>query len=230
MAAGTQTRAAKGNLAGTVTDLRTRYEREGLLTLLARTAGAVRRRLYAKERLVVMVKDLTTITDVSFDETVRVEELDERHLPELAAFNRRRANSKADSRAAHNLEQGHRGFVGFVDDELVGYYWWVDGAIEPRHPDFERYALDIELEPGEVYGNDFYLLEERRGEGRAMEFLHKVESALGELGYRALWGYVMCDNKPARWLYQLRGHRSVRTVTLRRVLGRRVSKRVEAAA
>jgi GNAT superfamily N-acetyltransferase len=230
MAAGTQTQAGRGNLAGTVTDIRTRYERDGLWSLLARTAGAVRRRLYAKEQLVVMVKDLTTITDMTFDETVRIDELDERHLPALAAFNHRRANSKADARAAQSLERGHRGFVGFVDDELVGYYWWVDDEIEPSHSDIDRYGLDIELQPGEVYGNDFYLLEEHRGEGRAMEFLYKVESALAEVGYRALWGYVVADNKPARWLYGLRGYRPVKTVTQRRLLGRRISRKVEADA
>jgi hypothetical protein len=97
----------------------------------------------------------------------------------------------------------------------------VDREIEPRHSDIERYGLDIELGPGEVYGFDFYLLERHRGDGKSMEFLYKIEVALRDLGYDVLWGYVFADNKPARWLYSLRGYKPVRKVASRRLLGRR---------
>ncbi|MEA2455863.1 MAG: hypothetical protein QOI45_2125, partial [Thermoleophilaceae bacterium] len=42
-----------------------------------------------------------------------------------------------------------------------------------------------------------------------------------DLGYDVLWGYVVADNKPARWLYSLRGYKSVRKVASRSLLGRR---------
>ncbi len=99
-------------------------------------------------------------------------------------------------RAVRALERGYRGFVGYVGHELVGYYWWVDGAIEPRHSDIVNLGLDIELGPGEVYGYDFFLLEEHRGDGKSMEFLAKIETALRAHGYRILWGYVVADNRP----------------------------------
>jgi hypothetical protein len=54
-----------------------------------------------------------------------------------------------------------------------------------------------------------------------MEFLHKIEVALRDLGYEILWGYVVAGNKPARWLYSLRGYKPVRKVASRRLLGRR---------
>jgi hypothetical protein len=227
MATKTQTRPEQSRLALTVANLRCRLERDGVWALLAKIAHALRSRLYCTERVVVMSKDLTTITDMTFDEAVQIEEFGDRHLDAMAEFNRRRCNTSADARAVAALERGYRGFVGFVGDELVGYYWWVDGEIEPSHKDIERYGLDIELQPGEVYGYDFFLLEQHRGDGKAMEFLYKVESGLRDLGYRTLWGYVVTENKPARWLYGLRGYKPVRTVVSRQVLGRRVQRRVE---
>jgi len=223
----TDARPEQGRLALAAANLRCRLERDGALGLLAKIVRALRSRLYCTERVVVMSKDLTTITDMTVDEAVLVEEFGEGDLEAMAEFNRRRCNTSADARAVAALARGYRGFVGYVNGELVGYYWWVDGEIEPRHRDIERYGLDIDLQPGEVYGYDFFLLEEHRGDGKAMEFLHKVESSLRDLGYRTLWGYVIAENKPARWLYGLRGYKPVRTVVSRRVLGRRVQKLVE---
>ena len=90
------------------------------------------------------------------------------------------------------------------------------GEIEPRHRDIEHYGLEIELDERAVYGFDFFLLEEHRGGGNSVEFLHKVETRLRELGYETLWGYVVAGNKPARWLYGMRGYRPVRKVAARR--------------
>jgi GNAT superfamily N-acetyltransferase len=227
MAIRTQTRPEEGRLALAVANLRCRLRRDGPWALLAKAARAFWSRLYSKQEVVVMSKDLTAITDMSFDESVEIEEFGDRHLDAMAEFNRRRCNTSADARAVAALERGYRGFVGYVGGELVGYYWWVDGEIEPRHSDIERYGLGIELGAGEVYVYDFFLLEEHRGDGRAMEFLYKVESSLRDVGYRTLWGYVVAGNKPARWLYGLRGYKPVRTVVSRRVLGRLVQRRVE---
>ena len=73
--------------------------------------------------------------------------------------------------------------MGYVGDELVGYYWWVDRRIEPRHRDIADYGLDIELGERDVYGFDFFLLEEHRGGGNSMAFLNTVETLLRDLGY-----------------------------------------------
>jgi GNAT superfamily N-acetyltransferase len=211
---------AKSGFAVTVADLRCRYRRDGLRTLLGKVAHRARSALYSTSEVVVLRKDLAQISEMAFSEALRIEEMDARHLPALYEFNRQRCFSKADARAAAALERRHRGYVAFVGDELVGYYWWVDAEIEPRHSDIERYGLDIDLQPGEVYGFDFYLLERHRGEGNSTEFLYKIEVALRELGYDVLWGYVVADNKPARWTYSLRGYKPVRKVASRSLLGR----------
>jgi GNAT superfamily N-acetyltransferase len=222
----TPTAPASG-LAVTVADLRCVYRRDGLGTVLRKLARRARLVLHSRDEVLVMTKDLADVTEMAFDEALRIEEISGRHLPALYTFNRKRCFSKADARAAAALNRGHRGFVGYVGDDLVGYYWWVDAEIEPLHADVVRYGMGFELGPGEVYGYDFYLLEEHRGKGKSTEFLYKIETALHELGYHLVWGYVETDNRPARWLYRLRGYKPVRQVATRRVLGRRVSTRVE---
>jgi GNAT superfamily N-acetyltransferase len=212
---------AKSGFAVTVADLRCRYRRDGPRALIGKLGARLRSSLYSHGEVVVLKKDLGRITEMEFSEALRIEELDARHLPALYEFNRQRCFSKADARAAAAVERGYRGFVGYVGDELVGYYWWVDAAIEPNHSDISHYGLDIDLQPGEVYGFDFFLLELHRGDGKSMEFLYKVEVALRDLGYDILWGYVVADNKPARWLYSLRGYEPVRKVASRSLLGRR---------
>jgi GNAT superfamily N-acetyltransferase len=213
------------DLATSMADLRCRYRRDGLRTLVAKILARVKALVHSTSEVIVLKKDLGKITEMEAADKLRIEDFDAGHLPAMAEFNRKRCHSKANARAAAALERGYRGFVGYVGDELVGYYWWVDAAIEPRHSDFDEYGLDIELAPDEVYGFDFYLLEEHRGDGKSMEFLYKIEAALRDLGYRILWGYVVADNKPARWTYGLRGYESVEKVSSRKVLGRRVGQR-----
>jgi hypothetical protein len=208
-------------LATSLTDLHCRYRRDGLRVLLGKVVDRLRTAAYSRDEVIVLKKDLGQITEMSSSEALRIEEMDPTHLPALYQFNRDRCYSKADARAAAALARGYRGYVGFAGDELAGYYWWVDAEIEPHHSDIARYGLDIELQPGEVYGFDFYLLERHRGDGKSMEFLHKIEVALRERGYGVLWGYVVAGNKPARWLYSLRGYKPVRKVASRRLLGRR---------
>jgi hypothetical protein len=211
-------------------DLRCHYRRSGPRAVIRKLARRLWAALHTHDEVVVMTKDLYAVMPVASEEVLRVEELTPDLLPAVYEFNRRRCFTQADARAPRALERGHRGFVGFVGDDPVGYYWWVDAEIEPRHADIERLGLGFELGPGEVYGYDFFMLEEHRGGGKAMEFLNKIETSLNQLGYRLIWGYVEPDNRPARWLYGLRGYEPVKQVETRRILGRRVSSRARSLA
>jgi GNAT superfamily N-acetyltransferase len=196
------------------------------------TAGRALSRLregYTKEELIVLLKTTDSIVEPKKPGKLTMEDLSSAHLPELIELNRKAGEPLgADKYFENSLKLGYHGFIARIDDELVGYYWWVDAEIDPDHSDIEHYGLGIELQPGEVYGFDFFLLEEHRGDGKSMEFLHKIETALSDLGYTLLWGYVVAGNKPARWLYSLRGYKPVRKIASRRVLGRRMATRVVA--
>ena len=148
---------------------------------------------------------------------LRMEDLRADHLADLSVLNRRRGARGADSRFARYLQEGFEGFVGYRDDELVGYYWWVDSARGARFPDLREKQLGIELAEKDVYGSDFYLLDEHRGGGVAAAFLRHIETAIHDRGYARIWGYVVSENRPARWIYSTRGYEPMWTVTRRRV-------------
>lgn len=195
-------------------DLFCHLRRYGLRATLQKLGGSASlRRSSSDGGLIVLLKDLDSISAPSAASDLRVDDLEARHLPALFDLNRRRCYTRADSRFAEDLAHGYRGFVGFVGEELVGYYWWVDGTHHPRHRDLARLGLGIELGEGDAYGSDFYILEEHRRGGIANDFLFKVETALRERGFRRLWGYVESDNRPARWTFNMRGYQPLRTVT-----------------
>ena len=164
---------------------------------------------YRRGELLVLLKRLDEIQGIAFDAQLHVEELGPGSLPALAELNRRRCDRRATGRFADDLERGHHGFVASIDGALVGYYWWADAD----HPHLRQ--LGVELRRGDVYGFDFFLAAEQRGDGRAVAFLHAIETALYERGYTRLWGYVRGDNRPARWLYSMRGYEVVKHVDLK---------------
>jgi GNAT superfamily N-acetyltransferase len=163
----------------------------------------------------VLAKDLNQIVTSERRSRLRLEEIEPRHLPLLYDLNRRRCFTRANRRFAEDVARGYRGFVAFMDEELMGYYWWVDSS-DPLHRDLVRLGLGIELDDGDVYGSDFFILDEYRGGGAANDFLDELETTLKERGYGRLWGYVESTNRPARWIYSARGYEAVRTVTKRR--------------
>ena len=173
---------------------------------------------YMEERLIVIVKDLESIVQYWGDGDLRFEDLGADHLPELSELNRKRGQPEAGRRFARYLEQGFHGFVAYRSEELIGYYWWVDRDVPTLFPDLRKLGLGIELGDGDVYGSDFFLLEEHRGGGVAANFLFKLESSLHDRGYRRLWGYVVSSNRPARWIYSTRGYMPTWIVTRKRVM------------
>jgi GNAT superfamily N-acetyltransferase len=173
---------------------------------------------YTEERLIVIVKDLDSIVESWRHGDLRFENLGAEHMPDLSRLNRTRGRPDVDRRFARYVEQGFHGFVAYQGEELVGYYWWVDRDVPTLYPDLRKLGLGIELGEGEVYGSDFFLLEEHRGGGVGADFLFEVEGSLRDRGYNRLWGYVTSNNRPARWLYSTRGYKPMWTVDRKRVL------------
>jgi GNAT superfamily N-acetyltransferase len=174
--------------------------------------------LYSQESLIVIVGKLDSIVEPWRDGGLRLEDLRAEHLPALSELNRRRGRPEVDRRFARYVEQGFHGFVALAGDELLGYYWWVDRDARTTYPDLRKLGLGIELGAGDVYGSDFYVLDEHRGGGLAADFLFKVESSLRDRGYQRIWGYVVSSNRPARWIYSTRGYVPMWTVHRTKVL------------
>jgi GNAT superfamily N-acetyltransferase len=200
------------------TRFRRYLEAHGVRGTVAAIWRRLRRFVYLEERLIVIVKDLDTVVEPWRHGDLRFEDLEAKHLPALFELNRKRARPHVDRRFAKNVEEGFHGFVAFSGEELVGYYWWVDREVPNLYPDLRKLGLGIELGDGDVYGSDFFLLEEHRGNGVAADFLFEVECTLRDRGYARLWGYVVSDNRPARWIYSTRAYKPMWVVHRKRVL------------
>lgn len=185
----------------------------GLGPTVAKLRDALRRRLGAKPEWIILLKELDAVTEPASRGDLEVVDLEARHLPMLYQLNRRRCFTKADRRFAQDVAHDYHAFLAFRENELIGYYWWVDKDHEPQHRDLTRMGGQLELEDGDVYGSALFVLEEHRGHGTANSFLDQVEAALRTRGYRRLWGYVESDNRAARWTYRLRGYVSIGTVS-----------------
>jgi GNAT superfamily N-acetyltransferase len=102
-------------------------------------------------------------------------------------------------------------------------------GVDRRFADYLAQGFQgVELGVGDIYGSDLFLLEEHRGGGAAADFLRQIEASLRDRGYRRSWGYVVSDNRPARWIYSTRKYAPMWTVTRRRVLILRRSTRESA--
>jgi GNAT superfamily N-acetyltransferase len=194
-------------LGALASDIRCLVRRNGLRPTLRKVSEG-----FQGQDLIVLCKHLDEIADVALDRRLAISDLSESDLPALAEFNRRRCDTRATGRFAAGLESGDHAFIARNDGEVAGYYWWT----VRDHPHVGH--LGISLAEGDVYGFDYFLADEHRGEGRAVEFLHGIETRLRERGFDRVWGYVRSDNRPARWLYSSRGYDSVDKVHLK--LGR----------
>jgi len=194
-------------LGALASDIGCLVRRDGLKPTLRKVSEG-----FQRQELIVLCKRLDEIADVALGRRLTISDLTEADLPALAEFNCRRCDTRATGRFAAGLGGGDHGFIARSDGDVAGYYWWT----VRDHPHLHH--LGIRLAGRDVYGFDYFLANEHRGEGRAVEFLHGIETRLRDRGFDRVWGYVRSDNRPARWLYSSRGYDSVGKVHLK--LGR----------
>lgn len=200
-----------------IAKLRRNLSEWGVRGAAARLARQLREGL-VREDVISLLKALDAIVEPRRPAGLRVEDMDERHLPGLSEVNRKRGVPHADRYFETALAKGFNGFVAFKGAELIGYYWWVDRDADPPHPDMWLMGEGFEMEPGDVYGSSLFLLEEHRGGGNAADFLFQIETDLRDRGYTRIWGYVLQSNRPARWLYSTRGYQPMWKVVHRRFM------------
>jgi hypothetical protein len=195
------------------------YRRHGPLQGTQRIGVRLLRLLYAPHDDLVIRKELSEVEGPAPDGPFRLEPAGPQHVPLAATFYARRCYRRAAPSFAARLERGYSGLVALLGGEMVGYFWYVDGAM-PDHPEVARY--DIPLSDDGVYGFDLFLAEEHRGGGKATAFLGQVHRALRDSGYQTLWGYVESGNMASRWLFSIAGHSVVRRRRASRILSRLV--------
>ena len=217
MAPATSGEQGPGRLKGTADDLWALLREQGWRAPLGELRELVRRRFYMKDDQLIVRKDLAPPGDGSAS-AIRMEIAEPRHLPALAEFNRRQCNTRRTRRFATALANGRHAVLGLRDGELIGYFWWADATEPANRQHMTRYG--VTLAEGDVYGYDLFIDPAHRGHGVPAEFLANVESVLGGLGHRHMYGFVDSDNLPARWLYTTRGYEVVQRSQTRTVLKR----------
>lgn len=201
-----------------IAKVRRNLHEQGVRGTVAR-AGERLRAGYTEENLTVLLKRLDSIVEPRRpDPELRVEDLTAADLPALYELNRRRGQPEADRYFENSVGYGFHGFMAWIGEDPVGYYWWVDKDNATPHPDLWRLGKGFELSAGEVYGSSLFLLDEHRGGGRSGAFLYRVETALRDRGYDRLWGYVERGNRAALWLYSTRGYEGTWNMRNRRLV------------
>jgi GNAT superfamily N-acetyltransferase len=186
------------------------YRSLGLKKLVPRLARRTAATVYAKRVELLIVKRLDPGGAAPGAADLRIEPAAPAHASLLARFNdRHRGPAKIVASAAY-LKNGYRGFLAFLGDELIGYWWWVSNATHPAltHPCVERFGL--RLENDEVFAFDYFIAPDHRARGAAIKFLTLIYRELAALGYRGVWGSVDADNTAARWVYHAQGNKVVR--------------------
>jgi len=205
-------------------ELRRRLAAGGLRGTLAFVGDRARAQLVKHERLSVIVKPLDEIAVPARRGTVRLEPIERRHLPALRELNAERGDLDGDARFAADLDAGYSGYAGFHGERLIACYWFSDASMPP-HRDMRRLGLGIELGPRDAYGFDLYVHKQHRAGGTVNDMLYQVETALRERGFERLWGWVVAENRSARWVYGARGYLPMWDVERTRVLRRWRSRR-----
>lgn len=194
------------------------YRQFGIKKTFAKVIKTLFSKIYSRRvSYIVLEKNLAEEVKFPMDRKIRIQRIEESHLGILKELCERwnHQDTGIISFAAINdyFESGYHGFIAFLNDDIIGYFWWVDNRIKYKknHPDF--FTFNIEPRDKETYGFSFYMSPEYRGNGNAVEFLYKVLLALNKLGYNRVFGLVDPENTPARWLYKLVGFKDVRRIT-----------------
>lgn len=167
------------------------------------------RLVYVRRHELLIRKQMDSRTVRHPRDGLRIEAVTRAHAAALQRFNARHRSIHKVRASAVYLACGYRGFLAFRDDELVGYWWWVDNTIDPAltYPCVARFGL---LLPDDaVFAFDYFIVPDARDEGVAVKFLTAIYAELVALGYRTVWGSVDADNVRARWVYSAVGNRVV---------------------
>lgn len=160
----------------------------------------------------VLLKNLNGEIKFSQENKFQIQSIAQHHFFVIKQFNEKYRDKSNIRASVHYLKNNYQGFIAFLNNEMIGCWWWVANKIHPTitHPCILRFG--ISLEDDEVYGFDFFLAPQYRGQGNAIKFLSMIYYELKKMGYNRIWGYVAVNNIPARWLYDINGYRIVNRI------------------
>jgi GNAT superfamily N-acetyltransferase len=194
-----------------VRKVRDAYAREGAAKSTRWLLRATLSRVYRREDHLIIVRELASESLAVPEPIIDVRSLEECPPSAVLTFGERHAFPTP--KALRYAIGQYRAFVALRDAAVVGYFWWISNEAAAQHPDL---ALNgIALDDDEAYGFWFFVAPDARAGGTATDLLFAAIRRLADLGYARTWGFVLADNKPARWLFALASYQPVRTVRIR---------------
>ena len=192
------------------------YRKKGLIYVFKKATQSIIRNFiflfYKKEDELILIKDLSEIQNIKKNR-ISITEFQKEFIKKIMKLNQEQIKTKLNNRLLLNyVRNEYNGFVGLINNKIIGYIWWVDNKIKRdlNHPHLRRF--NIELKDNEIYIFDFYISQEVRGSGIANEFLIKIMKNLKKNKYQRAYGVVSKDNVPAKWTYILTGWKVIKKI------------------
>jgi GNAT superfamily N-acetyltransferase len=193
--------------------LRDIQRRSGLGAAGRQALAALRARIYLDEEHILLIKQLGGSPPATGSRDVEVRVAGAGDADAIAAFSRAHFNPTTRRHVRCFLRNGYRVFLAHRDGEIVALFWWIGAGDDADHPDLVLHGLS--LASGEAYGFALFSAPGARGGGTATTFLSGICAGLADEGYERLWGWVLADNLPARWLFRITGFRDAGRMRVR---------------
>ncbi len=194
------------------------YQKRGKSNAILKLLRSVVKNLvavvYRKWEELILCKELTNTPDKVALKGWQIKGLNHDNQQELYTFLKKYHPSKPLKVIENYIRNGYHVFLGYRNDQLIGYMWWHDATTNKslQHPILQRYHL--QLQPDEVYMFDYFIPRVLRRNGNSSHFLLATYDYLLAKGYHKAWGGVTTTNLPARFIYQLHGWKIVGKVKL----------------
>jgi GNAT superfamily N-acetyltransferase len=190
----------------------TLYKQLGFKKAFAKMLHFMISKIYAKKDDLLLVKNLDEKIKFSKDNYFQIQPITPHHSSIIRQFNERYRATSNVTASIYYLKNNYKGFMASLNDEMTGYWWWVDNKVDPAitHPCIFRFGLNLKKD--EVYGFDYFIAPQYRGHGNAVKFLSMVYDELKKMGYNRICGYVAANNTPARWLYDINGYKVIKRI------------------
>lgn len=190
----------------------------GILAVPKLILRAIGEKIAIRNEVLIISKEYTPDMAWSRESRIDIRPISADNVEALRQFCKgNKCNLQDMKRFDSYMRNNFKGWIGYLDNTMIGYLWWVNshGPQQEHHPHLAIYGLP--LNDDEIYTFDFFVTDEYRGDGNAMEFFTRAQMMTRDLGYNRAFSVVLNDNIPAKWTYASNGWKNGHIVNLLRI-------------
>ena len=193
-------------MASIIQKLSDEYKKKGFRAALQKLGLGLYEKVAIRDDVLIIFKDYSEDMKFTREHNLDIRPIDDSNKDELRNMCRNnKCNLRDMSRLDSYLRNNFQGFVAYEKGKMIGYLWWVhaNGPEEEHHPHLALYGLPLKRD--EIYTFDFFVIDEHRGDGNAIEFFTRAQLNLRDNGYNKAFAVVQNNNIPAKWTYASNG-------------------------